>query len=771
VWAWVIWVCLFAAAPASATTYFVVNAGTDDIGSDVGNGRCETAPGSNICTLPRAMEEARRLFERSSLTDPQAVTIVIDVPDGIVTLRPSFGSGFRIQGTGELEIIGAGASTTRIDASLATGVGELIELGNAHPAAPPHSFGPRTRLSGLTIRGAGTAIHSSVPHLTLDGVRIEDARSEAVIVLGSNANATFTDCVFSGNQRGALALSAWGAWGTIRVSRTVFRGNSAPAGAAISARAGTLELDGVTLVDNHVTGSGGAIALESAVVRIVNSTFSGNRASDSGGAIFIGDGLQSATLALAHSTFVGNEADADHNGLGIGAAIASAPQVSGVPRPISLDHVVFSQNMKTVFSGTGWSAVPGSCDGSLTATGPARFDVLDCSVSGVPPAIGPAGLGPLLDNGGPTPTHAPLAGSALIDGGLAAPCRDAAGSPLTRDQRGRARLAGAACDLGAVESGAAVIPKGRPYDVNGDGRSDLLWRRYFTVGAEHAAWLMNGAAIDSYGLLQPIDDPSWKPIGSDDFDGDGKADIVWRRDGDGLVGIWSMDGLTLRESRALLPIPGRGWRLAATGDLDGDDRADLVWEFVEGQGAGVPSGLAVVWLMNGPYLKGFRRLPLSRGWGVAGLGDADGNGSSDLLLRHTFTGTNLLWFVSGLTVTSAVLLPTVNEPGWTIAGFKDLDGNGEADVLWRNADGANAAWLLANGAITAAGHLPWVLEWNWTLAQILDTDGDGRADLIWREAFCQNSLLNCQTARWRMDGLTIQAVEMLTPALGTWQIR
>ncbi|MGE3110174.1 MAG: FG-GAP-like repeat-containing protein [Phycisphaerales bacterium] len=744
-----------------------MNAGTDDIGSDVGNGRCETAPGNNICTLPRAMEEARRLFQGSF---PQAVTIVIDVPDGIVTLSAGLRSNFNILGTGELEIIGAGASTTRIDASLPTGEGSLFNLGTPQPAV-----GLRARLSGLTIRGAYTAIGSTLSHLTLDDVRIEDSRSEGVVVRGDNPNATLTDCVFSGNQRGALWLAPT-TGGTIRVSRTVFRGNSAPTGAAISIFSGTLALDGVTLVDNHVTGSGGAVAVGRAVVvSIVNSTFSGNRASDSGGAIFARDGGFGpeipGTLALAHSTFVGNEADADHNGLGIGAAIASAPQVSGVPRPISLDHVVFSQNMKTVFSGTGWSAVPGSCDGSLTATGPARFDVLDCSVSGVPPAIGPAGLGPLLDNGGPTPTHAPLAGSALIDGGLAAPCRDAAGSPLTRDQRGRARLAGAACDLGAVESGAALVPKGRPYDVNGDGRSDLLWRRSFSVGAEHAAWLMNGAAIDSYGLLQPIDDPSWKPIGSDDFDGDGKADIVWRRDSDGLVGIWSMDGLTLRESRALLPIPGRGWRLAATGDLDGDDRADLVWEFVEGQGAGVPSGLAVVWLMNGPYLKGFRRLPLSRGWGVAGVGDADGNGSSDLLLRHTFTGTNLLWFVSGLTVTSAALLPTVNEPGWTIAGFKDLDGNGAADVVWRNADGANAAWLLANGTITAAGHLPWVLGQNWTLAQILDTDGDGRADLIWREAFCQNSLLNCQTARWRMDGLTIQAVEMLTPALGIWQIR
>ena len=54
-------------------------------------------------------------------------------------------------------------------------------------------------------------------------------------------------------------------------------------------------------------------------------------------------------------------------------------------------------------------------------------------------------LGPLADNGGPTLTHALLAGSPAIDAG------DPATAPAT-DQRGVVRPQGAAPDAGAYEA-------------------------------------------------------------------------------------------------------------------------------------------------------------------------------------------------------------------------------------------------------------------------------------------------------------------------------
>jgi hypothetical protein len=65
-------------------------------------------------------------------------------------------------------------------------------------------------------------------------------------------------------------------------------------------------------------------------------------------------------------------------------------------------------------------------------------------------------LGPLVDNGGPTQTHALLNGSVAIDAALDCKLSDGA-TQLTQDQRGQSRPVGAECDSGAFE-GSEVLP-------------------------------------------------------------------------------------------------------------------------------------------------------------------------------------------------------------------------------------------------------------------------------------------------------------------------
>lgn len=67
-------------------------------------------------------------------------------------------------------------------------------------------------------------------------------------------------------------------------------------------------------------------------------------------------------------------------------------------------------------------------------------------------------LGPLANNGGPTPTHALLAGSPAIDAAGGCP-------PPATDQRGVARPQGSACDIGSFESqgvGPTATPTATP---------------------------------------------------------------------------------------------------------------------------------------------------------------------------------------------------------------------------------------------------------------------------------------------------------------------
>jgi hypothetical protein len=88
--------------------------------------------------------------------------------------------------------------------------------------------------------------------------------------------------------------------------------------------------------------------------------------------------------------------------------------------------------------------VQGSGTVSLTSGGHNVFTDATCAPTGTDPQVPSALLGPLADNGGPTPTHALLDGSPAIDWADGALC------PAT-DQRGVARPQGPACDAGAFE--------------------------------------------------------------------------------------------------------------------------------------------------------------------------------------------------------------------------------------------------------------------------------------------------------------------------------
>lgn len=98
------------------------------------------------------------------------------------------------------------------------------------------------------------------------------------------------------------------------------------------------------------------------------------------------------------------------------------------------------------------------CTGVVTSQGPNFIgDPTGCTLSGAGDDIFNqyAFLGPLSDNGGPTPTHALLPYSHALNAGS---CTDISGAPILTDQRGEPRPQGAGCDLGAFESALSTIP-------------------------------------------------------------------------------------------------------------------------------------------------------------------------------------------------------------------------------------------------------------------------------------------------------------------------
>jgi len=69
---------------------------------------------------------------------------------------------------------------------------------------------------------------------------------------------------------------------------------------------------------------------------------------------------------------------------------------------------------------------------------------------------------------------------------------------------------------------------------------------------------MDGTNIsDGTVLVNP--GPTWHAEAEADFNGDGKADILWQNDS-GAPAIWTMDGTNITDT-AVLPNPGHDWHV------------------------------------------------------------------------------------------------------------------------------------------------------------------------------------------------------------------
>jgi hypothetical protein len=73
---------------------------------------------------------------------------------------------------------------------------------------------------------------------------------------------------------------------------------------------------------------------------------------------------------------------------------------------------------------------------------------------------------------------------------------------------------------------------------------------------------MNGTNAVSIGAVGPFNPgPSWQVRGAEDFNGDGRADILWQGS-DGTPAVWLMDGLNFLSASAVGPFnPGMDWHV------------------------------------------------------------------------------------------------------------------------------------------------------------------------------------------------------------------
>jgi len=260
-------------------------------------------------------------------------------------------------------------------------------------------------------------------------------------------------------------------------------------------------------------------------------------------------------------------------------------------------------------------------------------------------------------------------------------------------------------------------------DYNGDGKSDILYRQVST--GRNFIKLMNGRKLLSQGFAGRLP-TSWTIAGNGDYNGDGKSDILYRQASSGRIYIKLMNGRKLLSQGFAGRLP-TSWTIAGSGDYNGDGKSDILYRQAS-------SGRIFIKLMNGRQLlsQGFAgRLPSS--WTIAGSGDYNGDGKSDILYRQASSGRLFIKLMNGRKLLSqgfAGRLPT----SWAIAGNGDYNGDGKSDILYRQTSSGRLFIKLMNGRKLLLQGFAGRLPISWTVVGNGDYNGDGKNDILYRQA-------------------------------------
>jgi len=361
-----------------------------------------------------------------------------------------FGGAIAVGVQGTLDLQESTFSSNSADVS---GAGVFNYFGSA--TITDSLFEGNVSVRGGTVTNSGDLLLTDstfVGNTATYGGGAANSEGGTAIVLRS----TFTDNLATRDGGGLFNSTG----GDLTVIESTFLGNEGTlvGGGVANVREGTVSVLGSTMSGN-TSNYGGAIAnIYGAEMTVANSTISANVANNSGGGV-LNDGL----LSVTNSTIVLNLSNQASGG---GGGLLTNP-VAGVET--TLNNTLVAGNVRAqagslLPSNVGGKPVTGDSAYNLIGAPGADGGLVHGANGNIVGAAGPNGTRVLLpvgdildvnliDNGGPTLTHALLAGSVAIDAGSNALAVDAGGSPLAFDQRGSGfpRIAGTTVDIGAFE--------------------------------------------------------------------------------------------------------------------------------------------------------------------------------------------------------------------------------------------------------------------------------------------------------------------------------
>jgi hypothetical protein len=269
---------------------------------------------------------------------------------------------------------------------------------------------------------------------------------------------------------------------------------------------------------------------------------------------------------------------------------------------------------------------------------------------------------------------------------------------------GDTALVGAPADATAAGTNAGSVHVFRGFakgDIDADGQTDLLVRLEGTRQTD--AWLMNGVSREAPPVTVSPNPASFSQVvvGTDDFDADGRNDLLFWNSVSGAAEFWLMNGATrVGAPIALAGAPEPPWKPAATADFNRDGRPDIVFRNSSTQ-------KIAVWAMSGTsvatVLTPNPDQAVDANWEIVGAQDWNADGDTDFLWYNPVSGKIVLWFMDGSLVRIAGQFtspPNAGNNNWKVLAMGDYSLGagglpGTIDIVWRNAtSGRFVVWYM-----------------------------------------------------------------------------
>ena len=337
------------------------------------------------------------------------------------------------------------------------------------------------------LTSGGPATITLLSELVIDKtVTISGPTNNGLTISGNNVSRIF-------NINSGVSLSI--------ATLTIANGRATTGGGILNA--GTLTINDSTISNNRTTdgadatgatnggdgGNGGGI-YNTGTLTLINSTVGGNRTgrggdnlsgtTGNGGNSGSGAGIYSTgTVQLTNTTITDNQTGR------IGFVASTEPAPPGLPGTVGTGGGIFQSggtltlNNTIVADNQDGFGTEDDINGAVNPSSSFNFIGANTGLTGI--SHGSNGnqigtfndplsplLGPLADNGGPTRTYLPQAGSPVIDAGSNALAKDQSNNDLTNDQRGTGfpRIINGTVEIGAVESTEAPQPAGTDMTVS-----------------------------------------------------------------------------------------------------------------------------------------------------------------------------------------------------------------------------------------------------------------------------------------------------------------